>query len=175
MSQWYIRFPGGKWIVANEHQKDAVNALISKGGNAQTINVKHTQGGMFSAQFDEIKYLANNELFTSYTPVHAGWDTCVDPASGKIYYGNKESKQSQWEFPPADLKVEMTYWLPTTAGFANRTADFGGGGGNLNYRKNKISINLHNRSRNRYRSHRYRKNKHINLYKRARKGTRRLS
>jgi hypothetical protein len=130
---------------------------------------------VFSAQFDTIEHLANNELFTRYTPVHVGWDTRVDPA-GQIYYGNKDSKQSQWKFPPADLKVEMTYCLPTTAGFANRTAEgFGGGGGNLNYRKNKISINLHNRCRNRYRSHRYRKNKHINLYKRARKGTRRLS
>ena len=152
---------------------------------------------MFSAQFDTIEQLANNDLFTRYMPVHVGWDTYELPATGpppepidvegvklrvigQVYYVHKESKHSQWEFPPADSKVEMTF--SKTIALANRTADFGGadfggGGGNLNYRKNKISINLHNRSRsNRYRSHRYRKNKHIiNLYKRARKGTRRLS
>lgn len=132
---------------------------------------------MFIAQFDTINRLANNELFTRYTPVHVDWDTHEIPASGQIYYVHKESGLSRREFPAADSSVEMTYCLPSRASFANRTADgFGGGGGNLNYRKNKISINLHNRSRNRYRSHRYRKNKHIiNLYKRARKGTRRLS
>jgi hypothetical protein len=43
--KWYIRFPGGKWIPANEHQKDAVKVLMERGGNAQTINVKHTMGG----------------------------------------------------------------------------------------------------------------------------------
>lgn len=175
--QWYIRFPQHEWVEANAHQKNAVGVLIRNGGNAQTINVPHTRGGLFSARFDTIKHSENNEMFTTYTPLHVDWDTYKVPATGQIYYVHKESGRSQWDFPPADSKVEMTFCLPTTVNFANRlAADFGGGGGNLNYRKNKISINLHNRRRNRYRSHRYRKNKHIiNLYKRARKGTRRLS
>jgi hypothetical protein len=180
--QWYIRFPLGRWTAANAHQQDAVGVFIRNGGNAQTINVPHTRGGLFSARFDTIKRLENNELFTKYTPLHVDWYALADPASGQIYYVHKTSGQSQWEFPAAaaDSSVEMTYCLPGKIALANRTADGlggGGGGGNLNYRKNKISINLHNRSRsNRYRSHRYRKNKHIiNLYKRARKGTRRLS
>lgn len=45
MSEWHIRFPNGKWTLANEHQKNAVNVLIRNGGNAQIINVPHTRGG----------------------------------------------------------------------------------------------------------------------------------
>ena len=45
MSEWYIRFPKGKWILANKHQQNAVNVLMRSGGTAQIINVQHTMGG----------------------------------------------------------------------------------------------------------------------------------